>query len=514
VAAALVAALAAVTLHEARALGADPASARAVEKDAPLGGVALKTLRKATDRDKDGASALFGGGDCDDRDPLRSPTASEVPDNGVDEDCSGADLHIPVLAEGALSLRAKARVPEAHLPPAENLIVITVDTLRADVGFMGYDQPVTPNLDALAAKSVVFDHEYAFASYTGKSIGPLFIGKYPSETKRDGSHFNTYLSANTTLAERMRAAGIRTFGAASHWYFMPWSGLAQGFDTWDMSARPGEGQGETDTSITSKGVSDAAIRLLKKPENTSQRFFAWFHYFDPHEQYMAHDGAPKFGTGNRAAYDGEVWFTDKHIGRVLDYVASQPWGEKTAIVVTADHGEAFGEHNMRWHGYEIWEPLVHVPFVVYVPGVAPHHVPVKRSHIDFVPTLLDVMGLPAPPEGELSGVSDAVDLVAPAPAPATGGQPYVYEERDVYLDMPSGPFTGMRQALIHGETPGMKLIRLESGQYMLFDLAADPGEKEDLSSDKERLAPMVSLFQLKKASLKEIYVKPDAPPPP
>ena len=108
---------------------------------------------------------------------------------------------------------------------------------------------------------------------------------------------------------------------------------------------------------------------------------------------MPHDDAPDFGTGNKAAYDAEVWYTDKHIGRVLDYIASQPWGAKTAVIVTADHGEAFGEHDMRWHGYELWETLVRVPVVVYVPGVSPHRVPVKRSHVDLVPTVLDLMSV-------------------------------------------------------------------------------------------------------------------------
>jgi choline-sulfatase len=399
--------------------------------------------------------------------------------------------------------------PPAHprLPADLNVVVITVDTLRTDVGFMGYPKDTTPHLDALAKRAVVFDRMYALASYTGKSLGPLFIGKYPSETKRDGGHFNTYLSGNTFLAERLKDAGVHTMGAASHWYFEPWSGLSQGFETWDLRAMPADGQGDNDTSVTSKELSDAAIRLLKKPESTSKRFFMWLHYFDPHEQYMPHDGAPDFGPSGspKAGYDGEVWFTDKHIGRVLDFIASQAWGERTAIVVTADHGEAFGEHNMRWHGYELWEPLVHVPFVLYVPGVAPHHVPVKRSHVDLVPTILDLMSVWRPADGELSGDSMLEDVIA---SPEKG-----FEERDVYIDMPAGPFTAMRHALIHGSTPGMKLVHLDSGEFQLFDLATDPGEKDDLSGDKERLAEMVELFRAKRGSLKEIEVKPVVPPP-
>ncbi len=504
-----------VTVREARALNADDRIGRAVERGAPLGKIALAALRHVTDRDKDGASPWFGGGDCDDSDPRRSPLAIDVPDNGIDEDCSGADLHVekappppqpaskPGVASVALGDAWVPTIVRPRVPPDLNVVVITIDTLRTDVGFMGYPKATTPNLDALAEKGVVFDRMYAMASYTGKSIGPLFIGKYPSETKRDGGHFNTYLSGNTFLAERLKEMGIHTMGAASHWYFEPWSGLEQGFDTFDLHAMPPDGQGDNDISVTSKDLSDAAIRLLRKPESTSKRFFLWIHYFDPHEQYMPHDDAPDFGAGNKAAYDAEVWFTDKHVGRVLDYIASQPWGAKTAVIVTADHGEAFGEHNMHWHGYELWEPLVRVPFVVYVPGVPPHHVPVKRSHVDFVPTVLDLMSAWRPADGELSGESMIDDVI--------GGRPFV--ERDVYIDMPIGPFTPMRHALIHGTTPGMKLIHLDSGQFQLFDLAADPDEKEDLSADKAKLDPMVELFRAKRGGLKEIDVKPVIPTP-
>ena len=510
VAVAVVAAGVFTTVREASALNVDESLGRAVARGAPLGRIGLAALRRATDRDKDGASAWFGGGDCDDHDARRSPQAVDVPDNGIDEDCSGSDLHIAKTATQASRPAPStngAAAPRPRIPPDLNVLVITVDTLRTDVGFMGYPKDTTPNLDALAKKGVVFDRMYSLASYTGKSIGPLFIGKYPSETKRDGGHFNTYFASNTFLAERLRDAGVHTFGGASHWYFEPWSGLSQGFETWDLRAIPADGQGDNDTSVTSKELSDAALRLLKKPENTSKRFFMWLHYFDPHEQYMPHDGAPDFGpaSSSKAAYDGEVWFTDKHIGRVLDYIASQPFGEKTAILVTADHGEAFGEHNMRWHGYELWEPLVHVPFVLYVPGVTPHHVPVKRSHVDMVPTILDLMSVWRPAEGELSGESMIDDVILPA------GK--AFDERDVYIDMPPGPFTAMRHALIHGPTPGMKLIHLDSGEFQLFDLAADPEEKEDLASDKAKLDEMVGLFRAKRGTLKEIEVKPLAPTP-
>jgi arylsulfatase A-like enzyme len=501
----------ALTAHEAVALERDPSIARTIERQAPMGRIALAVVRKATDRDGDGVSPYFGGGDCNDRDPHISPLAIDIPGNGIDEDCSGADL--PATAPPPARPVAVAPVLVDH---DLNLILITIDTVRAsEVSFLGYEKPTTPNLDALASGSVVFDHAYAMASYTGKALAPMLIGKYPSETLRDGGHFNKYFAGNVFLAERLRDAGIFTMGAASHWYFREAWGVTQGFDVFDTSAIPPSGQGDTDTSVTSPKLTDAALRLLSE-HAAGARFFLWVHYFDPHAQYVRHEGAPDFadpaktsgggGARMRAAYDGEIWFTDQAIGRLLEEINRQPWGKDTAIAVTSDHGEALDEHGIAYqHGHEIWEPLMRVPLLFRVPGLRPHRVSVKRSAIDLVPTLLDILRLPAPPAEELSGQSLAADLLAPPGA--------VYEERDVYLDMPDGPYTHMRRGIIHGTTPGMKLVHLGGQQYQLYDLANDPGETEDLAGDPARLAPMIEALQAKRATLKENYVKPDTPTP-
>jgi arylsulfatase A-like enzyme len=111
------------------------------------------------------------------------------------------------------------------------------------------------------------------------------------------------------------------------------------------------------------------------------------------------------------------------------------------------------------------------------------------------------MHLPQPPPGQLSGQSAVGDLIA------KGGD--AFEERDVYIDMPDGPYTHMRRALIHGVTPGMKLIHFGGRQYQLYDLANDPGEQEDLSPNASLLAPMVQALRAKRGTLREISGKPD-----
>ncbi len=382
------------------------------------------------------------------------------------------------------------------------------------MGFLGYGKPTTPNLDALAAQGVVFSRAYSMASYTGKALAPMLIGRYPSETVRDGGHFNKYSSTNVFIATRLKEAGVFTMGAASHWYFRESWGVTQGFQIFDLSATPTQGQGAaSDSTTTSAQLTDAALALLAS-NAASRRFFLWVHYFDPHQQYVPHPGAPDFGDPARppgwrmhAAYDGEVWFTDKHIGRLLDYARAQAWWKDTIVVVTSDHGEAMNEHGISFqHGFEIWEPLIRVPLVIRVPGLLPHEVPVKRSVIDLVPTLLDLMHIKPPGRGELSGESMMGDMTIKP------GEPF--EERDVYLDMPDGPYTHMRRGIIHGTTPGMKLIHYGGRQYQLYDLAADPNEQEDLANEPARLGPMIQVLQTKRATLHEVYVKPDVVPGP
>jgi arylsulfatase A-like enzyme len=385
------------------------------------------------------------------------------------------------------------------VPGDLNIILITVDTLRADLGFMGYERAVSPNLDKLAARGTVFEHAYSLASYTGKSVGPLLIGKYGSETHRNWGHFNKFGEEDTFVAERLKRAGYHTMSVQGHGYFGKWGGLERGFDVLDMSAAPPEGTAwDVDNLATSQKLSDAALKLLAAPENTQKPFFLWIHYLDPHADYLKHDDVPSFGNDQRAFYDGEIAFTDKHLGRVLDAVAAAPWGARTAVVVTSDHGEAFGEHKMFRHGFELWEELVHVPLVVYVPGARPSRVATRRGAIDLAPTLLELAHAPLPAGGEgsndfLSGVSLLPDVFL-----AQGQKP---EPRDVLIDMPGGPYNDPRRALLHD---GMKLT-IAGAHFELYDLDHDPGERQNLWNT-DAAKEIEPIYAAAKARLREIRV--------
>jgi arylsulfatase A-like enzyme len=195
-----------------------------------------------------------------------------------------------------------------------------------------------------------------------------------------------------------------------------------------------------------------------------------------------------------------VAFVDHHVGRVLDALGQSDFAERTAIILTSDHGEAFKEHGMIRHGFELWEELVRVPFIVHVPGAEPHRVKVRRSIIDVVPTIMDLYKL-EPPSGEgadfISGQSLLADVLQPP-----GHEP---EPRIVFVDMSAGPNNAERQAFIEGDH---KLIASNGRPLGLYDLKSDPGEKQDLKKDKELLEKTTERFKAFRRELRLVHVKP------
>lgn len=343
----------------------------------------------------------------------------------------------------------------------------------------GYSRPIAPRLTELERRSVSYTRAYSISSYTSMSLGGLLGGRLPSGMKRSGFFFGKYAPENTLFPEVLQARGVRTIAAHAHGYFKD-AGFEQGFDAFEVV--PGiVFKNETDPNVTSPQHEALAEKLLSDPSlegrdgRPARRFFAWFHFLDPHDVYVAHDadGIPPYGPKLRDKYDAEVTYTDRYIGKLLDFVEAKPWGKRTAIIVTADHGEAFGEHGQFAHGFELWENLVRVPLFFVVPGVAPRRIDVPRSAIDLAPTILQLMGVDPKTsvEGgglELEGTSLVAELLGDETPPA----------RDVILDLPMTSDNDKRRAIIHGT---QKIVAYGKAEALrLYDLSADPEEKSPI----------------------------------
>jgi arylsulfatase A-like enzyme len=355
-------------------------------------------------------------------------------------------------------VRKAASRPVQGPPKNANVIMLSVDSLRADMPWNGYPRPIAPRLTELASKAVVFTRAHSVSSYTAMSLGGLLAGRLPSELDRSGYFFSTYRHVDF-FPKDLRRAGVHTMGVMAHMYFKS-AGFDGAFDDWKIV--PGVTfDPNTDRDVTSPQSEEAAEQLLGDPANDSRPFFFWAHFLDPHDLYLSHEGID-WGPRDRDRYDGEVTFTDRYLGKLLDFIASKPWAARTILIITADHGEEFGEHGMTRHGFEVWETLVHVPLLVIAPGATPKRVDALRSAIDLAPTILDVFHVQKDPELEGRSLIDEIY-----------GDPGD-DERDVVVDLPATSDSGRRRALIHGTE---KLICFESDAYCkLYYLDTDPME--------------------------------------
>lgn len=380
--------------------------------------------------------------------------------------------------------------PATARPPADlNVVMISIDSLRADMPWSGYPRPIAPFLTELEARSVSYTHAYALSSYTSMSVGGFLGGRLPGELRRDGYFFGTYPSRVLFFPEKLHAAGVRTITANAHGYFRRGkAGFDQGFDVYELL--PGlHWNSTTDVDVTGDRHAALARRLLSDPANTSGRFFAWFHFMDPHDQYQQHPGATAWGRRMRDRYDGEVTYTDAQLRDFVTWIQQQPWGAHTAIIITADHGEGFGEHHHFRHGFELWQHVVRVPWFFVLPGATPKRIDVSRSHLDLAPTILDLFGLP--PEPEFTGRSLVPELYG-SETPA---------ERDVWIDLARTSDNDRRRALVHGR---YKIIAYgDDSRFEVYDVEADPGETTNLrASNRAVYDDMVARYRAAQGSFR------------
>lgn len=452
----------------------------------------LRLARTLTDGDRDGYSARFGGGDCDDGDPDTYPGAVDTPGDGVDQNCMAGDAPSeategPAPAPGTAAPAAARREGAAF---DGNILLVTIDSLRADrLGVAGYtrrhDRSLTPTLDALAKRGAYFKRAWAQAPNTPRSFPSLLTGRYPSDiiwTQRS-SNYSPLAAENETFFEALATTGRKPIGIFSHFYFTADRGLSQSFAEW---SNDGAGTvSESNKDIAAPRIVPRVIaRLEAAAKRSNERFVLWTHLFEPHSSYMAHEGFPTnlHGIeGLEEKYDYEIAFVDGWIGKLVASLEATGLAGKTAIVVAADHGEAWGEHRQYFHGTDLTEEQLRVPLIIVVPGKAPRVVDEPVALVDLAPTLLDLVGLAPLPSFRGRSLLPALD----------GGK---LDPRPIFAELLPAPAWPKHEIMV--VDGGKKLThKISERRFELHDLAADPLQKREVSREPAHAAALQALKQ-------------------
>jgi arylsulfatase len=394
-----------------------------------------------------------------------------------------------------------------------NVLVIVLDAANAShFSFMGYERETTPNIDRLAAEGVVFEEAYSQASATPLSMYSMMSSRYPIVEQADlpasGELAAVLHPAMPTLpswaAEKFPARGAFV---ANRW-LREELGFHHGWTTFDMVYEPVPPLEPVRATL----VSDAFLEW--EQADAGDRWLSWLHYLEPHlpytppePWYSMFDPDYRFVTDGRGEelkkhwrrrrpseamlrntvglYDGNLAWVDSEVGRVIDELESRGEWERTVVVLTSDHGEAFWEHRSRGHGDHVYEEYVHIPLIIRVPGLAPRRIEGAVELIDVTPTLLDLAGVFVP-EGGTAGQSLVEVITGEQPVPDLA---FFRNHDKVTLEV------GTRRG-------PLKYIEFAAQKRdALFDLGRDPGEQENLLPFREEASPEIETLRTGMAEL-------------
>lgn len=389
------------------------------------------------------------------------------------------------------------------------VILVLLDTVRADrLGCYGYARPTSPHLDALAAEGARFEQVVSAAPWTLPSVAGMLAGQYPERV------YTSRLEAS--LVEALQGAGIATAAFTEGGFVSKHFGLDRGFDHWTEEEGPVQvflEPGQRPDPHSAGGIERTfanAERWLE--QHGDGPFFLLVHTYEPHTPYTHHDFTEGLDPGRvgpaftlaqqtalaanrmtltdaereyvKALYDGDIASADRFVGRLLAKLDALGLADEVAVVVTSDHGEELGEHDLANsfdHGHSLFDNQVMVPLIVRDPtkSFAGRVVEAQVRTIDVLPTVVELLGVPL--EGELDGRSLLPMLTGP--------------ESEERLAIVGHTKTGFRRVGLRAL--GHKYIRLsnpvegsDAAQAMrqLYDLAADPHEQNDLAVERPQLA--------------------------
>ena len=421
-----------------------------------------------------------------------------------------------------------------------NVVLIVMDTVRADhTSVGGYSRDTTPFLAELARQATVYTNAVAPGDMTLSSHASLFTGRYASW---HGAHLappdfplgRPLGPGLPTLAGVLASQGYRTMAVvANYGYLGPGFGLDHGFGVWEVRRHAiandrtflrtgvlklmGGPWSSPELDVTfarAEAINNAALPLLREAAQDARPFFLFVNYMDAHEPYVppvpfaaafpgrdpgfhhddylaltaeVMDGSRAISPAERAhlisQYDGAIRYIDAQIAALATRLQQLGVWDRTMLVVTADHGEAFGERGLVGHGTSVYQDQVHVPLVIKYPRRAKAGRVVRQvSLVDVLPTVLGAAGLAAPKDVQGSPL-ESLDESAPHA---------VFSESFAHSGY-RGRFERNERTIVDG---GMKLIISTRGTREMYDLPADPGEGNELfRSDDPRAQALLAAIE-------------------
>ena len=382
---------------------------------------------------------------------------------------------LTALAANATAVgQASAGPAPASAKPAWNVVLITIDTLRADhLGCYGDKQIKTPNIDQLAAEGTRFERAFAVVPVTLPSHTTILTGTYPMLSGMHDFSANKLSPSQPTMASVLKQAGYATGAVIGAAVLDSRFGLNHGFDFYydhfdfsrlneenlDAMERPGN------------VVADVTLDWLGK--NWQTKFFLWMHLYDPHAPYTPPEPYRTEYAGR--LYDGEIAFADEQVGRLVRFLKEKGVYRNTVIVLAGDHGEGLGEHGEKTHGFFIYNSTMHVPLIMRLPDAAGGRVvedPV--SLVDLMPTVLRAVGVDIP--AQVQGKS-LLARVRGEDAQAAERERTVYGE--TFMPRLHFNWSELRGA------EGAKYHFIDAPRAELYDVGSDPGETHNLLGEKK-----------------------------
>src|SRR6266480_3572806 len=272
-------------------------------------------------------------------------------------------LLIFLAAVSSFASAASANAPK----PRPNVILITIDTVRADhVGCYGAKNVQTPTLDSLARDGIVFERAISQVPLTWPSHTVILTGTYPFQNGVQDFTGTPLDPRFRSVAQAFKDHGYRTGAVVSAFVLDRSWGLARGFDFYDDAFSPETFQIK-DIGLVDRKAGESVTHAINWVKQATHRpFFLWLHLYDPHSPY---DPPEPFRTQYRGhLYDGEIAYADHELGRLINYLKQKSLYDRTAIVLLSDHGESLGDHGEKEHGFFIYNSTVHVPLIVKPPA--------------------------------------------------------------------------------------------------------------------------------------------------